>query len=793
MTLTAGTRLGPYEILSPIGAGGMGEVYRARDSRLGRDVAIKVPPEHLASDAEALARFEREARAIAALTHPNILDIHDVGNAAGVTFVVTELLEGETLGERLRRGALPWRSALEIGLSIAEGLAAAHGCGIVHRDLKPDNVFLASDGRVKILDFGLARREAVKAGGSAPETPGSTATGVLVGTAGYISPEQVRGKRADERSDIFALGCILYEAVMGHRAFTGDTPAEALVATLKEEPRDPADLVDLPEDVRMLILRSLAKKPEARFQSALDLAFALRGGRTPARPTPAHTSAPAADGTTVVTRPRPLHRPLRRVVLLLLAAVIAAAAVAVFSRGAGGKIDSLAVLPFVNTSGDPKAEYLSDGLTESLITSLSRLQNVRVLAWTTVAHYKGKEPLQAARELGVRAVLTGRIVRQGESLVGETELVDVRRGTRLWGDRAPRKIPDAFAAEEIAREVSRSLRARLGGADGASPDRRNTQDPEAYDLYLKGRYFWNKRSEEGIEKSIAFFQQAIERDPGFALAFAGLADSYDLLAFYGTQPPKEIVPRARDAAIRALELDPGIAEAQASLADVLYQFDWDFPAAEQRFRRAIALNGNYATGHQWFSNFLSVSKRFEESFEEIERARQLDPLNLIIDTDVGLSAYWAGQYDRAIVRLRQTLELEPNFFLAHFYLGMTLARKGLLDPAIAESRTAMRLEPDDPNPIMLYGYACARAGRGQEALRALEDLRVLSARRFVSAFAVAAVYVGLDDRDKAFEWLEKAYEERSGRLVYLGVERAFDPLRSDPRFQNLVRRMRLPA
>ena len=323
VTLRSGLRLGPYEILSPIGAGGMGEIYRARDSRLGRDVAIKVPPERLLCDKEALARFEREARAVAALTHPNILDIHDVGTADGVTFVVTELLEGESLGERLKRGPLPWRSALDIGLAIADGLAAAHGCGVVHRDLKPDNIFLSSDGRVKILDFGLAQREAEKSEDSASRTPASTATGILVGTAGYISPEQVQGKRADERSDIFALGCILYEAVTGRRAFTGDTPAETLVATLKEEPRDPADLVDVPEDVRMLILRSLAKKPERRFQSARDLAFALQAARTAARPTPVPASAPAA--ITVVIRPRPcaVVRRRRGAVLLFAAAALA--------------------------------------------------------------------------------------------------------------------------------------------------------------------------------------------------------------------------------------------------------------------------------------------------------------------------------------------------------------------------------------------------------------------------------------------------------------------------------------
>src|SRR6266545_727030 len=765
MTLPAGARLGPYEILSPIGAGGMGEVYRARDSRLGRDVAIKIPPEHLARDPAALARFEREARAVAALTHPNILDIHDFGNEAGATFVVTELLVGETLGERLRRGALSWRSAVDIGLSIAEGLAAAHGCGVVHRDLKPENVFLVSDGGVKILDFGLARRDAERAKEPAADAPFSTESGILVGTAGYISPEQVRGRRADERSDLFSMGCILYEMVTGRRAFAGGTPAETLVATLKEEPRDPADLVDVPEDVRMIILRCLAKKPEARFQSARDLAFALRVARTAIRPTAPPASSPAA--TTVVTHPRAERRARRGVLSLVAAAVVATAGVAAFFRMAGGQLDSLAVLPFANASGDPNAEYLSDGLAESLIASLSRLQNVRVLAWTTVLQYKGKEPLRAARDLGVRSFLTGRVLRRGDAMVAEAELVDVVRGTRLWGDATPRPFPDASAAEQIAREVSRSLRARLPG-QGERTLARHAPDPEVYDLYLKGRYFWNRRDEEGIKKSIAFFQEAIGKDPHYALAFAGLADSYDLVAFYDMLPPKEILPKARYAAIRALELDPTIAEAQASLADVRYQFDWDFPAAEQGFCKAIALNPGYAQAHQWYSGFLSVSKRFDESFGEIALARRLDPLNIMIDTDVGLASYWAGQYDRAIAQLRQTAELNASFFLTHFYLGLAQAGKGLFDAAITEAQTARSLEPGDPNPIMLYGYACGRAGRRPEALQALEDLRATSQRRYVSAFLVAGVYVGLGEKDKAFELLEKAYEERSGRLIYLG-------------------------
>ena len=761
MTLRSGLRLGPYEILAPIGAGGQGEVYRARDTRLQREVAIKVLPEHLARDRAALSRFEREARAIAALSHPNILEIHDIGSDNGVTFFVMELLKGETLRQRLRGVPLPWRVAAEIGLSITEGLAAAHSCGVIHRDLKPGNVFLTSDGRVKILDFGLACLEPKRAKPFTSKTPTKTQTNAVLGTAGYISPEQARSKRADARSDIFSLGCVLYEMITGHRAFTGDTTAETLVAVLRDEPRDPADLVaDLPEELRMILLRSLAKDPEARFQSARDLAFALKVAVT----------AP------VIRRPAPgpAPRPPRAVKL-------------------SGSIDSLAVLPFTNESGDPSADYLSDGLAEGLIHSLWRLQTGRVLAWTTVLQYKGKNPLEAGRALGVRAVLAGRVLRRGDSLVAEAELVDVRRGTRLWGEEAPRKIPDALAVEEMAREVSHSL----GGKIPVTDERRlagiKQQNPEAYDLYLKGRHQWNKRSVEGIEKSIGFFKQAIARDPNYAPAYAGLAGSYDLLAFYGIRSPREVLPMARDAAIRAIELDATIAEAHTSLAHFLYQFEWDFPAAEKEFRRAIEVNPNDPNAHQWYSNFLSVSKRAEESFEQIRLARRLDPVNVITNADAGLAFYLAGQYDRAIEELNQSLELEGNFYLTHFDLGLALAAKGLFDQAMAEARIAMSLWPNDPHSIALFGYACARVGRRGEAEQVLEGLHALSQKRYVSALPIASLYVGLGKKEKALEWLEKAYEERAGFLVYLNVEPAFDPLRSEPRFQDLVRRMKLPA
>jgi len=787
VTQPAGTRLGPYEILAPIDAGGMGEVYRARDLRLGREVAVKVLPDHLARDPESLARFEREARVVAALAHPNIVDIHDFGNESGIEYLVMELLEGETLRRRLAGNRLPWRTAVEIGLSVADGLASAHAHGIVHRDLKPENVFLTFDGRVKILDFGLARPEPEKLTETSPTIATPTKTGTVMGTAGYMSPEQASGGHADPRSDIFSLGCILYEMATGKRAFFGESPAETLAAILRDEPKDPADLVQgLPDHLRLVILRCLSKYPDSRFESARDLAFALKVALKVA----------ATESDRARTLPPPRRRLARPI--SILAGVVIVAGLVIFGRSAvinrSAPIDSLAVLPFANAGKDPNAEYLSDGLTESLINSFSQLPQLRVLPPTTVFVYKGKDPLKAGRDLGVRAVLTGRVLQQGDSLVVQAELTDVKRGSQMWGKRFQEKFSDAFAVQEgIAREISQSLRLKLTGEEEKRLARRYTENPEAYDLYLKGRYYWNKRTGESIGKSIQFFQNAIEKDPGYALAYAGLADSFHLLAFYGEGPPKEFWPKARAAAVRALEIDENLAQAHALLADLKYLFDWDWPGAEREFRRAIELNPNYPTGHQWYANYLSVCGRFPEALREIQSAQKLDPLNLVINTDVGTTYYWGGQYERAIEEQRKALELDPDFFLAHVYLGFAYLRKTLSEDAIREFEIAGRLAPDEPDAIALRGYAFGVEGRGSEAGKALAQLAELSKRRYVSAFPIAWVYVGLGNKDRAFEWLEKAYGERACRLVYLNVEKAFDPLRSDPRFVDLLRRMKFPS
>jgi serine/threonine-protein kinase len=782
MTLAAGTKLGPYEILTPLGAGAMGEVYRARDTRLGRDVAIKVPPADLLENPAAVARFEREARAVASLAHPNVLDIHDFGKEGDVWYAVTELLEGETLRERLSDGPLPWREAVDIGICVMEGLAAAHDRGIVHRDVKPENIFLTSDGRVKVLDFGLARMlepERPVTGG-----PRVTATGTVVGTVGYMSPEQVRGEPLDPRSDLFSAGCVLFEMLAGEIPFSGPTAAEGMVAILRERCPDlSARAPDAPDGLCRIVDHCLEKNREARVQSARDVAHALKDLASAAPPS-------AARARPITVQRRRLIRVLS--LLLVTAGLFVAARLALSHRG---RIDSVAVLPFVNAGGDEKVQYLSDGLTESLIHRLSRLPGLRVPARTAVFAYRGEvDPRKAGHAFDVAAVVDGKISRHRGDLVLDVELVDVARGTRLWGERFQRREAELLdLQEDVAREIAERLRTRLTGAEAAALARRVTDDPVAYDLYLQGRYHWNKRQGEDLTRAIELFEQVIRRDPRFAAAHAALAQAYDLLAFYGAVRPSEVLPRAREQAGRAIELDPTLAEAHAALADVKYQFEWDWAGAEEGFRRAIALDPNSALARQWYSNLLSVTGRFEASLREIAAARRLDPMDLMIRTDEGLAYYWAGRTDRAKQLLESTIALEPALFLAHEYLGLVEAGRGNFAAAIEHAGIARNQLAGVPDPIALYGYACARAGRRADAEAAMSELEELSRHRFVDSVLVAVLWIGLEDKDRTFAALERSYVERSGRLVYLKVERAFDPIRSDPRFANLVARLRFPG
>ena len=756
MTLSSGTRLGPYEIIGPLGAGGMGEVWRARDTRLGRQVALKVLPQHLARDAELARRFEREARAVAGLSHPNILTLYDVGTSGDVSYAVTELLEGETLGARLARGPLPWSTAAEFVTAVADGLAAAHSRGVIHRDLKPENIFVTTDGRVKILDFGLARQKLVTSRpeeSSAPTEGALTDPGWIMGTAAYMSPEQARGERADVPSDIFSLGCVLYEAVSGDRPFRGNSSVETMASIL----RDPAPKLsdanpDLPRELSILIAHCLEKEPDDRFESARDLAFALRALRETA-------SAKTPSG-----RQRPM-------------------------------IDSVAVLPFANASGDPDAEYLSDGITETIISRLSRLPHLRVMARSTVFRYKasGVDPIAAGRELKVGAVVTGRIVHRGDDLVVKTELVDLADGSQLWGERHARKIADVLAIEdEIAERISESLRLKLTGEEKERLSRRPTENQEAYRLYLRGRFFWNKRTEEGLRRGIEYFRQAIEADPDYAVAYAGIAHSWAVLGFHAIAPPAEAFPRAKAAASRALEIDPSLAEARDPLAYALHLYDWKWADSEREYRRCLEAGPQDATTHMHYAGLLMALGRFDEALAEARRGQEIDPLSLIIRAATGWFFYLGRRYEDAIREAQKTLEMDPTFAFAHRVVGLASQAISKESQAIEELQKAVEFSGRSTQFLAELGRAYAMSGRREEARRTLEELEEISKSRYVSAYSVAALYLALNDRDRALQFLEDAYGERSSGMTFLKLDPTLDDLRPDARFADLVRRVGFP-
>jgi TolB-like protein/Tfp pilus assembly protein PilF/Ser/Thr protein kinase RdoA (MazF antagonist) len=754
--LPAGSRLGRYEILAEIGAGGMGRVYRARDVVLGREVAVKVLSERLSSEPEFRARFEREARAVAALSHPNVLAIHDYGVEADVCFAVTELLEGATLREQMRE-ALPWRRAAEIGREIAAGLAATHARGIIHRDLKPENVFLTTAGSVKILDFGLARQDAGFADGSAdslaPTTGPATRTGVVMGTVGYMAPEQVRGARADAASDLFSLGCVLYEMLAGRPPFAGATASDVLAATLRDEPVPLSRTgAEMPAALADAVGRCLAKEPAKRWSSAAELSGAiLRALREEPREQPAPAQPQAA--------PRPPR--------------------------------SLAVLPLRNPSGDPEADYLAEGIAESLIDALSRLPGLRVMARTTVFRLGPEaDPRRVGAELSVAAVLGGRILRRGSDLRIAVELVDTAQGWRLWG-------ADFHGHEQKLQETVRSVVSGVGRTLGVSDSDLGPPPPappsasrEAYLLDLKGRYNWNKSSVPAIRKAIEFFGQAIDVDPVYAPAYAGLSDCYAALGMdrYGAMSPRESLPRAKAAARKALEIDEALDEAHTSLgyAEML---DLNWAAADRELRRAVDLNPERARARHSYGFFLATQARFAESQEQFARALDLDPLSLIVQADFGWSYYCARDYDRAREQLERTAEIDAGFPQTYLWLGLTCIETGDTDRAVAAFEKALELTHG--STTMLGGLAMAHAKAGEvERVREIED-RIETARaagQYVTNVCLLNVSLATGNHDAALGWLERSFEQRASYMIALKVYPFLDPLRESPRFRSLMAR-----
>lgn len=747
MTLPSGTRLGPFEIVALLGSGGMGEVYRARDTRLGREVAVKVLPDHVSRDRDALVRFEREARAVAALSHPNIIAIHqfDTDEHHHITFIASELLEGETLRMRISRSPIPWRKTAEIAALIADALAAAHAKGVIHRDLKPENIFLTADGRVKVLDFGLARVTGALSAASNVATDRATDPGTILGTVSYMSPEQVRGESAGPTSDIFSLGTILFEMIEGSSPFRASTTAETMAAILREDPRNlDSKAHGIPPELLGIIQHCLEKNPEERFQSARDLAFDLR----------------AVASTSGIAK--------------------AAPAVA---------IDSIAVLPFQNTAADPEAEYLSDGITEAIIGKLSRLPQLRVMARSTMFRYKGKEadPQEVGQKLNVRSVLAGRLAQRGEMLTIWTELVNVSDGSQLWSERYHRKLTDLLAIEEeIAREISEKLRIRLSGEQRKELVRADTRDNLAYQAYLKGRYHWNKRTESGMRRGADFFGEALERDPIYALAWVGLADSYSTLGFYSLLPPGEAFPRAEAAAQRALDLDDTLAEAYTSLAysTSIYRHDWE--RAEGLFRRSLELDDKHPIGHYWYAWHLISRGRLDEAASEMQRALALDPLSLIINAISGEQAYLRGDVDFAIAQLRRTIALDQNFALAHIWLAPAYRVRGMTEQAIAEAEQGLALTDIKTIALEALASAYATAGQREKALETLRELERSSEGRYLQPYHVALIHTALGDFEEASRWLDVAQKERSHFISTMRFDPGFAPLRSDPRFQQIL-------
>ena len=798
MRLKPGTRLGSCQIVSPLGAGGMGEVYKARDLKLGRDVAVKVLREELARDPGRLKRFEQEARSASALNHPNIVTVYEIGQHGNTLYIGMEFVEGKTLRELLADGPLPTKKLLHLATQIAEGLTKAHAVGIVHRDLKPENLMVTNDGYVKILDFGLAKLQGVPSALDSEMTttpPMGTPARDISGTVQYMSPEQAAGRSADYRSDQFSFGCILYEMATGKLAFQRETVAQTMAAIIENEPERIAALnPKLPAHLGVIVKRCLAKDPEERYESTKDLAKEreLESGEE----SPLGLSTPPVSDETKHWRPRRLA--VVGVLLAVLALVTGLNVGGLRDRLLGRlpppSLESLAVLPLENLSGDPELEYFADGMTEALIAELGQIAALdKVTSRTSVMQYKNtsKTLWEIGRELGVEAAVEGSVTRDNERVRITARLIHARTETHLWSGSFEEDFRDILALQgKLARIIAEEIRVELTPQEQARLTNARPVNPEAYDTYLRGRFFLEKRTSEALERGLEYFQRAIELDPTFAASYSGLADSYMLLRSYGLLPPEQAYPSAKDAALKALEFDESLAEAHTSLAGVLADHEWKWLRAETEYKRAIALNPNYATAHQWYATLLQMVGRVEEAIAVVAKAKELAPLSLRINTEVGWAFYWARKYDRAIEVLHKTLELDPSFAPAREYLGWAYIQKGMYPEAIEQYETAERLGLATATTHL--AHALAVSGRSPAALELAAELKSRYKQHLVSPFGIALIYTGLGEHTEALVWLERAYVDRDYWLGYIKVEPRFDTLRSTARFQALLDRMDFP-
>ena len=824
MALAPSTQLGRYEVRSLLGAGGMGEVYLAQDLSLNRKVALKVLPAELALNQDRMRRFKQEATSAASLNHPNIAHIYEIGEASGLNFIAMEYVDGATLRDKINEQE-DLSKLLRVLQHVAEGLAKAHDAGIVHRDLKPENVMITSDGHTKILDFGLAKlvEPQTSSGNEEPTILQQSIPGVILGTPSYMSPEQAQGKtkQIDHRSDIFSFGCILFEAITRQRAFAGNDHVEILNKVIRQPVPSLATFTpNAPADLQRIVRRCLAKDPEQRYQDIKDVAIELKEVRrelqehgvdttvqtvssasSKARPAwqletvqmqPGTAEVPASTGVIVNELKR--HK-IAAIAGVLILAVVAAVGIRSYLHAKNPEIvvDSIAVMPFANQDKNPDSEWISDGLTESIINNLTQLPNLRVIARSSVFRYKGREndPIAVGKELGVRAVLTGRFMQRGNTMLVSAELIDIRDNKQLWGEKYERQLADILSVQrEIGREITNNLRPTLSGVDQSRIDKQYTANSEAYQLYLKGRFRWNKRTPAEMQKAIPFFEQAIAKDPNYALAYSGIADTYALLTAYTSQPARQLMPKAKEAALKALALDDTLAEAHASIGQIAAYYDYDFATAEREYRRALELNPNYATAHQWLAENLAARKRHDEALAEIRRALELDPVSVIMNKIHGDILMSARRYDEAIQQYHKAIELDPNFSIAHYFLGRAFEAKGRYDQAVAAYTKSSALNGAPADTLKKMSEVYAKSGFKAYIQANVDQLQQQGIQ--FPAFVLATFYARLDRQDETIKLLEKGYEDRDFRMTVIGNSFEFDKLRSDPRFKEVVRRVGLP-